>query len=81
MRTLWGTFGFFVTTCVAAAPQCGFAQSGASNAGTGQKLADQYCSQCHAVVHNGKATWTDAPAFDAIASRQDEAAAKLSVFI
>lgn len=81
MSTIWGIFAFLAAACVAAAPQCAQAQSGSNIAATGQKLAQQYCSECHAIAPNARGNWTDAPAFDAIANRPDTTAAKLSAFI
>jgi mono/diheme cytochrome c family protein len=46
----------------------------------GQKLAQQYCAECHVVVPSGKRGWTDAPAFEQIAGRH-RTQAELSAFI
>ena len=47
----------------------------------GHQLANQMCAQCHRVAGEGPGSWTDAPAFDHIASttRMDER--QLAIFI
>ena len=81
MSVKWKISAIVVVAGLAAAAQFGLAQSAPNAAATGQKLAEQYCVQCHVVVPNGKAGWTDAPAFDAIANREGTTAAKLSASI
>jgi cytochrome c2 len=81
MSVKWKISAVVVAAGLAVAALYGHAQSAPSNAATGQKLAEQYCVQCHVVVPNGKAGWTDAPAFDVIANRKETTAAKLSAFI
>lgn len=51
----------------ALAPVAAEAQ-GAPNAG--KVLSERYCATCHVVEPTGKAGWTDAPSFQAIANRQ-----------
>jgi cytochrome c2 len=81
MSTKWKISGVIATVCLMVAAQCAHAQPAPTNAATGQKLAEQLCSECHVVVPNGHAGWTDAPAFDVIANRPGNTAAKLSAFI
>ena len=47
----------------------------------GQKLAQQYCAECHVVVPSSARGWTDAPAFEAIANRQGTTEKTLSLYI
>ncbi len=67
-------------TLLATAP-CGVAQSGPKGSAAGAQLAQQLCSQCHVVEPSGRTGWTNAPAFEAIANRPGETAAKISAFI
>jgi len=60
-------------------PAC--AQSPPGNVEAGHRLAEAYCSQCHVVVKNGPAGWTDAPSFSAIADRPTTTAAWLEEII
>jgi mono/diheme cytochrome c family protein len=66
--------------CLALAPHTVLADP-SPNAAAGQKLAQQYCAECHAVVPSSKSGWTDAPAFEAIANRPGTTAQALSLFI
>jgi mono/diheme cytochrome c family protein len=42
---------------------------------TGKGLSERYCAACHVVTPTGKAGWTDAPSFQAIADRPGVTAA------
>jgi len=64
--------------CVLLLPQLAFA---APNPANGRKLSQQFCAECHVVVPNGKAGWTDAPAFDAIANKPGTTTQFLRTFI
>ena len=46
-----------------------------------RRRLQQFCAECHVVVPNGKAGWTDAPAFDAIANKPGTTAKFLRTFI
>lgn len=81
MSAKWKISGVIAAACLAVVAQCGDAQSAPNNVVTGQKLAEQYCAQCHVIVPGGPAGWTDAPSFEAIANRPGTTAAKLSAFI
>ena len=35
----------------------------------GQQIAQHRCAECHVIVANGPASWTDAPSFESIANR------------
>ena len=59
----------------------GYAQSPPENVARGQALAEKFCTQCHAIVRNGPAGWTDAPSFAAIADRPTTTAAWLNAVI
>ncbi|HEY0183179.1 MAG TPA: cytochrome c [Rhodopila sp.] len=67
--------------CLAMTPLVAFADPVPRNVAAGQKLAQQYCAECHVVVPGTGSGWTDAPAFDAVANRQGTTAQTLSSFI
>ena len=71
-------FRLIAVAGLALAPHVVFAASASS---AGQKLAQQYCAECHVVAPNGKRGWTDAPAFDAVANRPGTTAQTLTTFI
>ncbi len=73
-------FRLLTAACIAAMPYAVFADP-APKAVAGQKLAQQYCAECHVVVPGSGGGWTDAPAFDAIANRKGVTAQKLSGII
>ena len=47
----------------------------------GHQLANQMCAQCHRVAGEGPGSWTDAPAFDHIASTISMDERQLATFI
>jgi site-specific DNA recombinase len=81
MSVIWKISGLVAAAGLAVISQCGYAQSAPNNVAAGRKLAEQYCVQCHVIAPGGNAGWTDAPAFDVIANREDTTVAKLSAFI
>lgn len=58
-----------------------FAQTPPASVAEGHKLAATLCTQCHVIVANGPASWTDAPSFQAIANRRDATVSGLADFI
>jgi mono/diheme cytochrome c family protein len=69
---------WLAATCLVASAH---AQSPRGNAARGQALAESVCTECHVVVRNGPAGWTDAPSFAAIAARPDSTAARLQAIM
>lgn len=74
------TYHLIAVACLALAPHAVFADP-APKTTAGQKLAQQYCAECHVIAPNGKRGWTDAPAFDAIANRPGTTAQTLAAVI
>lgn len=70
-----------IAVSILVAAQSAYAQPAAKDAAIGQKLSEQFCTECHVVVPNGAGGWTDAPSFDAIANKKDVTRAKLTSFI
>lgn len=74
------TFRLIAAAGLALAPHMVFADP-APRTAVGQKLAQQYCAECHVIAPNGKRGWTDAPAFDAVANRPGTTMPTLTTFI
>lgn len=53
----------------------------AALAAEGRTIAQRDCVECHVVVPSSKPGWTDAPAFDVIANRRGETAARISAAV
>ena len=81
-KTVYGRIAVRLTAagCLVIASQMVFAAS-APRPAAGQKLSQQYCAECHVVAPNGKAGWTDAPAFEVIANKRGTTAQSLRNFI
>lgn len=78
MRLMRKLVGFAVVAGIACHPNVLPAQTTPKAAPSGAQLAQQYCSQCHVVMPDGKRGWTDAPSFDALARRDGQTVAKLA---
>lgn len=57
------------------------AQPSPADVAAGQRIAQASCSECHVIVRNGPAGWTDAPSFEAIANRPTTTSAWLESFV
>jgi mono/diheme cytochrome c family protein len=47
----------------------------------GRRIAEGSCSQCHVIIRNGPAGWTDAPSFEVIANKPATTSAWLQSFV
>jgi cytochrome c len=74
------SYRLFGALLLVVTPRAAFAEP-PSDATAGQKLAQQYCAECHVIAPSSKRGWTDAPAFDAIANRQGTTASTLVMYI
>lgn len=66
-----------VCACIVVMP-CGASAADAEN---GQRLAERWCTSCHAVSAAQKSAGTDAPPFSGIASKPDFDASALALFL
>ena len=66
-----------VCACIMAMP----GTASAADAESGQRLAERWCTSCHAVSAAQKSSTTEAPPFSEIASRPDFDAGVLALFL
>lgn len=82
MKRFHGWRGLTLGACLCVLPLVpAGAQPSPGNARAGYALASFFCTECHVIIREDRAGWTDAPSFAAIADRPTTTAAWLKGFL